>query len=287
MAELEVTHKDGPVIGGPDMGLVVASTVIKKGDALFHNGTAWALADGSDKTKPAQGFALNDVDSAQDLAQRVNVSRHVYVNDPDAPFTAGDAEWLSETAGAITHTRPTTIGSLRQPLGQALTTKITERIIRPNSYVNVPIIITKEGSSAAAILDSGNFASAGTLDAANETVYMAAFLPDNFLAVEYAGIWVASEAAVAAITFELEMSGALSDEAWDANTVETSQNDVAMEGSAADDVFLSNITPSFVTTEGLAMSKPGSILGMKFNRDDAGTDISMTFGGYIVCKVAA
>ena len=280
MAELEVIHKSGPVLGGPDMGTVTASTEIKKGDAVWHNGTSWALADASDATKPAQGFALNDVDSAQDLTQRLNVSRHVYVIDEDAPFTAGDAEWLSETAGAITHTRPTTAAALKQPLGEALTTKICERVIRPSSYVHVPIVL-QYATSANALLDSGNFAGA-TVDAQNEVATFFAVVPENAIRLEKAAFYLAAETD-ATPTFDLTVGSAIDGAQHDAVTAAASFTDSAREGAAAADMQETDITSAFDAT---SIIRPGAALGIKATKDDSGTVVSIIFGGYMVFEVA-
>ena len=247
---------------------------------IAHNGTNWVDADASDKTLPAQLLALQDGASGD----VIEAAPYVVLYDADAPYTQNALQYLSETAGAVTQTRPTTIGSLRQRVGHAVS---TDTVVFDMGFaeVEVPVVSAQTAPSAATVIDGGNFGATGTLDAANEKVYLTAILPENFLAVTAAGLWVASEAEVAAITFELELSGALSDEAWDANTVETSLHDQPMEGSAADDVFMASITAAFLTTEGLALSKPGSILGMLVNRDDTGTDVSVCFGGYITCKV--
>ena len=85
----------------------------------------------------------------------------------------------------------------------------------------------------------------------------------------------------------VEVSGALSDEAWDANTVSTAIDATAMEGSAADDVFQAVITAAFTLTTGPALSKPGSLIGIKLLQADSGTDITVCFGGTITCEVAA
>tara|TARA_R110000765_G_scaffold422803_5_gene530885 strand:+ start:1874 stop:2668 length:795 start_codon:yes stop_codon:yes gene_type:complete len=264
------------------MGLVVASTVIKKGDALFHNGTAWALADASDHTKPAQGFALNDVDSAQELAQRVNVSRHVYVRDDDAPFTAGDAEWLSETAGGSTHTRPTTAASLRQPIGEALTTKIVERVIRPKSYVDVPIVVIY-ATSANALLDGGNL-SGPTMDAQNEVLTAQAILPKNFLRIENAIVYLAAEASGGTPTFDITVGSSIDGAVHDVVTADASLVNQSAEGDAVDTVAELDISTGLDATN---IARPGAILGIKFIADDGGTDITFVFGGVITCEVAA
>ena len=276
----EVRHKSGPIFTGS----VASSTEIVKGDALWYDSgnTRFDLADSSDHTKPATHFALTDVDSAQDLATRVYASRHVEVNDEDAPYTADDVLWASETAGSITHTRPTTAASLRQPVGEAHTTKIAELVIRPRTIVEVPIQLIY-ATSANAILDSGNFAGP-TMDANGEGSFLNAVLPKNFLRVEAAVLYIAAEATGGAPTMDITVGSAVTGAQHDAVTADAGLVDEVREGSAADEMFELDITDGLDATN---IARPGAIIGIKCLQDDAGTDISFVFGGVITCEVAA
>jgi len=246
----------------------------------------YALADASDKTAPAQFIVIAGGSTGQaNFNDRVRVTKKAELYDDAAGFTENGPQYLSETAGAYTGTRPLTIGSLRQKVGEAITTSRAIFEIGVTKEVEVPIVL-QWATSAAVAVDSGNFGAAGSLDAQNEVAYLTAVLPENFLAVVAAGLWVAAEANTAA-TYDVYLSGALSDEAWDANTLDTSINATAMVGSAADDVFQTVITSAFLTAAGLALSKPGSLIGIKLKQIDTGTDISICFGGTITCEVAA
>ena len=246
----------------------------------------YALADASDKTAPAQFIVIAGGSTGQaNFNDRVRVTKKAELYDDAAGFTENGPQYLSETAGAYTGTRPLTIGSLRQKVGEAITTSRAIFEIGVTKEVEVPIVL-QWATSAAVAVDSGNFGAAGSLDAQNEVAYLTAVLPENFLAVVAAGLWVAAEANTAA-TYDVYLSGALSDEAWDANTLDTSINATAMVGSAAEDVFQTVITSAFLTAAGLALSKPGSLIGIKLKQIDTGTDISICFGGTITCEVAA
>jgi hypothetical protein len=246
----------------------------------------YALADASDKTAPAQFIVVAGGSTGQaNFNDRVRVTKKAELYDDAAGFTENGPQYLSETAGAYTGTRPTTIGSLRQKVGEAITTSRAIFEIGVTKEIEVPIVL-QWATSAAVVIDGGNFGAAGSLDGVNEVAYLTAVLPENFLAVTAAGLWVAAEANTAA-TYDVYISGALSDEPWDDNTLDTSINATAMVGSAADDVFQTVITSAFLTTEGLAFSKPGSLIGIKLKQTDSGTDISICFGGTITCEVAA
>ena len=246
---------------------------------LAHNGTNWVDADASDKTLPAQLLALQDGDSGD----VVEAAPYVVLYDADAPYTQNALQYLSETAGVVTETRPTTIGALRQRVGHAVS---TDTVVFDIGFAEQTVPITLQfATSAAALLDSGQFGAAGTLDAQNEVAVLSAQLPENFLSVTKAGLVIAAEATAGTPTMDILISGALSDEAWDANTVDNTLADQVREGSAADDVFELVITTGFTSTNGLALSKPGSPIGIKCTQDDSGTDVSMVVGGYITCKV--
>tara|TARA_R100001530_G_scaffold69709_2_gene49411 strand:+ start:2573 stop:3427 length:855 start_codon:yes stop_codon:yes gene_type:complete len=247
----------------------------------------YALADASDKTAPAQFIVIAGGSTGRaDFDDRIRVTKKAELYDDNAGFTENGPQYLSETAGAYTETRPTTIGSLRQKVGEAITTSRAIFEIGVTKEVEVPIVL-QYATSAAVVVDSGNFGAAGSLDAQNEVAYLTAVLPENFLAVVAAGLWVAAEATSGTPTYNVDISGALSDEAWDANTQDTTIDATAMEGSAADDVFQTVITSAFLTAEGLAFSKPGSLIGIKLLQADSGTDITVCFGGTITCEVAA
>ena len=246
----------------------------------------YALADASDKTAPAQFIVIAGGGTGQaNFNDRVRVTKKAELYDDAAGFTENGPQYLSETAGAYTGTRPTTIGSLRQKVGEAITTSRAIFEIGVTKEIEVPIVL-QWATSAAVAVDSGNFGAAASLDAQNEVAYLTAVLPENFLSVVAAGLWVAAEANTAA-DMNVEVSGALSDEPWDANTVSTALNGIAMVGSAADDVFQAVITAAFTGTTGPALSKPGSLIGIKLLRAASGTDVSVCFGGTITCEVAA
>ena len=283
-AEIQILENFGPTFRGPNVGVVTAATVIKKGQAVHWTNTAWKLADASDHLLPCHGFALNDVDSAQDLAQRLGVSRHVLIDDLDAPYTAGETLWLSETAGALTHTRPTVAATLRQPLGEALTTEQVELVVRANSFVSVPIIMgpTNQAQDALA-LDSGNYIGR-QLDAQNEFQGAIAILPKNFLRVEEAILYIATEATVSTPTLTITISSTVDGAQHSAVTEDATLATQTFEGSAEDEIVELDIITGLDATD---MGRPGAILGFKMVKADGGTDIGFIYGGYILCEVAA
>lgn len=246
---------------------------VKPGDVVAHNGSAWVLADADTPSLYGRFFATQ----YGAAATVVEVAREVWLEDLDAPFTVGNKQYLSATAGEFTATRPTTDGQLRQVLGQALTTSVVHLFVEGLREVSVPIIVDY-ATSANALLDSGDFGGP-TLDAQNEVCVMHAIVPENAVAVEIAKLYLAAEATVGTPTFDLSVSSAIDGAQWDAVVADTTIANSALEGAAADEMQITDITTAFDATN---IIRPGAILGLKATKDDAGTDISIIFGGVIV-----
>jgi hypothetical protein len=89
------------------------------GDLIGHDGSNWVLAD-ADARVPAQFMAMESVGAAS----AVNVCQTGVLFDSLAPYTAGNDQYLSTTAGAHTATRPalTTTLTITQRIGKALAT---------------------------------------------------------------------------------------------------------------------------------------------------------------------
>jgi len=90
----------------------------KVGDLIGHDGTDWVLAD-ADGRIPATFMAMQ-----YGVAEAIAVCRGGVLFDSDAPYTAGNDQYLSATAGAHTATIPavTTTLTILQRIGKALTT---------------------------------------------------------------------------------------------------------------------------------------------------------------------
>ena len=254
----------------------VGSTDVTAGSPVYFDGTDWEYADSSDNTKYAEAFAVNTYKTGD-----VGVfCRSAVIRDTDAPYTQGDQYFLSETAGSITATRPTTAASLRQVLGFALSTSELYVDIPPVKEATVPLITTG-ATSAYALLDSGNFGGP-TLDASAETLSLFAQVPENCVGLETAHLWIAAEATAGTPTMDITVSAADTGEQWDVRTADTTLANAVREGSAADEIFRLAAATGFDAT---GVISPGRAVGVKCAQDDAGTDISFVFGGTLVCLV--
>jgi len=96
-----------------------ASVTAKVGDLIGHDGTNWVLAD-ADARVPAQYVAM-EYGAA---GARIHACQSGVIYDSDAPYTTGNDQYLSATAGAHTATIPaiSTTLTLLQRVGKALTT---------------------------------------------------------------------------------------------------------------------------------------------------------------------
>ena len=125
-----------------DAAITIPSTVsCSIGDPMAINSSgAWVKADASDPSLYAQGVCVTDGKQADQIYQ-VDISKRAYISDADFPYTMNARQYLSETAGAHTETRPTTAGALIQVLGRAVATNIVYFDIKSprleNAYVGV------------------------------------------------------------------------------------------------------------------------------------------------------
>jgi hypothetical protein len=89
------------------------------GDLIGHNGTDWVLAD-ADARIPASYMAMETVAAGS----VVSVCQAGALFDSDAPYTAGQDQYLATTAGGHTSTIPslTTTLTILQRIGKTLST---------------------------------------------------------------------------------------------------------------------------------------------------------------------
>jgi hypothetical protein len=94
--------------------------LVKKGNVLAHNGTNWVHASASDAATNlyAQYIAMQSGASGE----VIKGCKACVLYDADAPYTANSTLYVSATAGAVTHTRPTTNGDVIQVVGRGIDT---------------------------------------------------------------------------------------------------------------------------------------------------------------------
>ena len=249
--------------------ITIGSTAVVAGDALYFDGTDWELADADDATKFAELIAVESYASGVQGAG----CRSCIIVDTDAPYTQGDQYFLSATAGALTATRPTTAGNLRQLIGFGLSTSelAAEVKLREHTYDISPAGGTDVGVIFQ--LDSGNMIGL-TTNAQNEVIGATFAIPENAVALEIAYAWLATEASAGTPTFDLYVSSSQDGDQWDAVTQDSTIAASADEGGAPDELQRTTITTAFDATN---IWRCGAELGIRKLKADAGTDITFQF----------
>ena len=264
--------------------VLCGSTAVSRGDLVYNDGTDWELADASAIGTYAMAVAVTSAPAGGMLTIAQSAVLH---DGDDDSFSGTDADqlYLSETAGGITSTRPTTAVSVRQVVGRAFDrhgeTGGTIAVVNINpAYEYSKPLINGGATSAYAVLDSGNFGGF-TLDAQNETQSFVCMVPENAIGVEIGQLFVAAEATSGTPTMDITIGSAIDGAQHDGVTADATLTNQAAEGSAADEMNVLNITTGLDATD---IIRPGALLGIKCLADDGGTDIRIVFGGDIVFK---
>lgn len=254
----------------------VGSTDLAAGDAVYFDGTDWEKADADDNTKYAEAIATNAFSSG-DVG---SFCTSCIVVDTDAPYTQGDQYYLSETAGAVTATRPTTAASLRQVLGFGLSTSELKMDVPP--VRELPLSYKFDyGTGDGGQLDSGDFLSA-RLDAQNEDIGATFAMPQNAVGLEIAYLYLAAEATAGTPTCDITVSGAADGEQWDATTADSTLANQTAEGAAADEIHRIDVTTGF---DAAGVLQPDNVIGFHILKDDAGTDATYYLDLHVVWLV--
>lgn len=259
--------------------------VVKAGDLIYHNSTAYAFADASAAASHAQLVALEGGDGdATDFKDEIEAAPYAVIQDTDAPYTQDALQYLSETGttgNTITETRVTTAGALRQVVGRAHSDELIEVELKTRE-VFVPL---QHGLAASGeiTLDSGVFHAARHLDAQSEVTSLYGVLPENAVELVKAVAQVAAEASAGTPTADIVVGSAIEGAQHDAVTADSSLEDLATEGAAADEMHDIDISSGFDATD---IFRPGAQISVQITKDDAGTDNIAVFGGYLIVKVA-
>ena len=180
----------------------IGSTAVTAGDMVYFDGTDWELADASAHTTFSEAMAVNSYASG-DVG--VLCTGGVVV-DIDAPYPQGAAMYLSETAGAITATIPTTNAALKQAVGFSLSTSSVRVDIRMPSYQNQFFPVSAydtSGEPGLGVVTDG-WPGPG-LDGSGETAYVVGRFPDNFVELEMARV-VTHNTATSAVDYDFTVA---------------------------------------------------------------------------------
>lgn len=245
-------------------GITIGSTNVTAGDALYFDGTDWELADADDNTKFAELFAAETYDSG---ARGVGVVGGVLV-DTDAPYTQGNTMYLSETAGAITATRPTADNSLAQVLGFCVSTsEVNMRVKIPEEqtiWVDLPYAV-----GSAAVTVDGDWAGL-SMTADSDGAAGTNIIPQQAVGVKYAGLWGYVEDALGSGNYTIDVSAGINSDADTGATAQDGITTTALAVTTADDLFKVDVTAAFT---GTGIPDSGNHIGVQADKQsETGAD---------------
>ena len=240
---------------------ITLGVTVTAGDLLFFDGTNYILADADDNTKFAEMIATNNFASG-DVGTGCT---SCIIVDIDAPFTQGDTQYLSATAGAITATRPTGAENLMQVVGFAQSTsELTMSIQMPKEHT---INASPMTDGTAAFSQRNDFT--GVLLAATSEAAGYSFLtPQNMIGTPliaylwWSGVGTALDTSD---TYTIDVSAGVDDET---NTANQDGITAAALTVAADDLNRADVSAAF---DAASLIAPGNIVGVDVDKAAEGT----------------
>ena len=255
----------------------VGDTALTAGDPVYFNSTIWDPADASAHTSFAEAFAVNSV-AAGELG--VFATSGILV-DIDAPYTQGQTLYLSEVAGAITATIPTTNAAIRQGVGFALSTsEVRVEVSNPRlqeQFFPVSAYDTS-GEPGLGVVTDG-WPGPG-LDAAAEKAYIVGRFPINFVELEEARI-VTNNTAASAVDFDFTVAAGY-DNASNAQDTGTAITANTSETTPADNLLMTFTVTSMLDA---GLQGPGRNFSILIDPDDVGSGEQQILGLALGCLV--
>ena len=255
----------------------IGSTAVTAGDMVYFDGTDWELADASALTTFGEAMVVNSYASG-DVG--VLCTGGVIV-DIDAPYTQGAAMYLSETAGAITATIPTTNAAIKQAVGFSLSTSSVRVDIRIPSYQNQFLPVSAydtSGEPGLGVVTDG-WPGPG-LDGASETAYIIGRLPDNFVELEMARI-ITNNSAGSAVDYDFSVAAGY-DNASNAQDIGTAITANTSEATPADNLLVTFDVSSMLDA---GLQGPGRNFAILIDPDGVGGGEQQILGMNLGCLV--
>jgi len=255
----------------------IGSTDVTAGDMMYFDGTDWELADSSAHTSFCEAMVVNTYSSGE---VGVLCTGGVVV-DIDAPYTQGAAMYLSETAGAITATIPTTNAALKQAVGFALSTSEIRVAIRIPSYQNQFFPVSAydtSGEPGLGVVTDG-WPGPG-LDSASETAYVVGRFPDNFVELEMARI-VTNNSAGSAVDYDFTVTAGYD------NASNAQDTGTAITASTSETTPADNLLVTFDVSAALdsGLQGPGRNFAILIDPDGVGSAEQQILGLNLGCLV--
>jgi len=236
----------------------LATGGIKVGQLVYDDGTRLVAAAASAATTAAM-YVVTD-GHAVSTDERVTVAKWAIFEDADLAYTVAGLIYLSETAGAFTQTRPTTVDALKQVVGRALSATRYEISVKdpyeqPIDGIFVGGLLATAGPIQ---LDSGDFIGM-SLKAAADAVNFTARVPANAVALISAHMmWCIETAIQTGTTYTVDVSAAHHSDVHDAVSDGITATDWGA-ATTADDIVETDISAAF---DGAGVIEPDKILGI-------------------------
>jgi len=255
----------------------IGSTDVTAGDMMYFDGTDWELADASAHTTFCEAMAVNTYNSG-DVGVLCTGG---LIKDIDAPYTQGAAMYLSETAGDITATIPTTNAAIKQVVGFSLSTSEVRVDIRIPSYQNQFFPVSAydtSGEPGLGVVTDG-WPGPG-LDSAAETAYVVGRFPDNFVEQEMARV-VTSNTAGSAVDYDFTVTAGYD------NASNAQDTGAAITASTSETTPADNLLVTFDVTAALdsGLQGPGRNFSLLIDPDGVGSGEQQILGLNLGCLV--
>lgn len=253
--------------------VLAGSAAVSIGELVYDDGTDWELADadaGTDGTGYAQMIAVSDAPSGGNL----KVARRAVIRDSDDnSFSSSttDVLYLSDTAGAITSTRPTGANDVKQVVGHAFKenggTGAQIAVIDIRGPYEQTINLQYPYVESAAPQDADNDFHGVGLDDTSAAVGACFMFPENCVGVEIAYSWHSGTGTEldSSDTVTFDVSAGVDDETTSATTDGISATALTV---AANDLARIDISAAF---DGAGIVEPGNVAALDIKKAAEGT----------------
>jgi hypothetical protein len=214
---------------------------VKRGDVLAHNGTGWVQADASDAVTNlyAQYVAMEGGESGEIIPG----CKSCVLVDADAPYAANGTVYVSETAGAITNTRPTVSGSVIQVIGRCADTSTCQIDIEPpkeiEQYLYSVLNLQNGGAHEAHVADGATDEWAGAdVDAAAVGAVFVGRFPSGLVGGPLAAALICNTQASTALDIDVTYVAAFDGAA---NTGDAGSTQTALTSASVGDNVIASV----------------------------------------------
>lgn len=250
--------------------VLIGTTAVVAGDMLYSASGLWELADATNNTIFAEAIAIDDFASGE----VGTVCTSCIIVDTTGPYTQGDTQYLSPTAGKITTTRPASsvTGELTQVVGFSVSPSEVHAEVKVPHEETIWVDYTHlQASGVSKVLsDWAGF----TTPAVNDGCHGMGVFPSNTVGLVVAFSWVHNEDTLANGSFDLQVSSGFNDEAQ-AGTNDGTGN-IAVGVLTAGDLVRDTVTTAF---DAAGLVDAGAVFGCQIIKTVETADDDWNFLG--------